>query len=135
MTRPINPRLPSYRSSSCSIAVMAPQYTRPRDQMARKVVSPIFRDQLSISAWMGFGAILQGLLALTANLFTSRVYMAYLPALAMGAIYILQRIVAVSTYTPGREGEIMSKVTASFDRDPKSDGSVCIFLLTFTCRQ
>lgn len=96
----------------------------------RKAVGLNFlRDQLTLKEWLLAGATFQALLTIVAPSSVSRTIIV-LPVLAMAVWKALQAVIAVSSYRPGADTDIiLDKLDANMESDEKSNGGVCILLL------
>lgn len=91
----------------------------------------VIRDQLTLSHWLLLGATVQALLVLFTPKTWSSSYYTIMPVLAIATWKVLQAIVAVSSYRPGKEGDhvIRAKLGATMEHDVKSDGGICLLIL------
>lgn len=87
----------------------------------------VLRDQLSLINWILIGATLHALLVL---ILPSCKTIIVLSVLGLATLKILQAIVTVSSYRPGKAGDyVMSgKYGATMENDIKSDGGVCLLI-------
>jgi hypothetical protein len=88
----------------------------------------VFRDQLSLAHWLLAGATLHALLILVLPPLPKTIIV--LPVLVLATWKVLQAIVAISSYRPGKAGDhvILGKFGATMEKDIKSDGGVCLLI-------
>lgn len=116
-----------------------PRNPRPRDQNQGSSLYAVYiRDQMGILSWLATGAVIQAaLMTYPPRFLYSRLeawWMAIPPA-AWLVYGILRALVAASAYKPASYGQFTTKFTANFERDPESDGGVCVLLHRFKCYQ
>lgn len=92
----------------------------------------ILRDQLSLLDWVLVGAVIQSSLLF---LPVPKLLLAG-PILLLAVCKLLQAIVAISSYKPGQNGQLIdTPMTVRLDADKDATGGVCVLLLGLQINQ